>query len=121
MIAVIGVAGISWLSQRDHLLLGLLYNTGARVSEIIGVRVADVVLDGAACVHLCGKGRKQRSVPLWRSTVKEIRAWLKLNLHLYVFGLTTSSKELNPKNFFGNSALHRVKSSGNTRHSFPAS
>ena len=57
----------------------MLYNTGARVSEIIGVRVADVVLDGAACVHLHGKGRKQRSVPLWRSTIKEVRAWLKLN------------------------------------------
>jgi site-specific recombinase XerD len=82
MIAVIGVAGNSWLSHRDHLLLALLYNTGARVSEIISVRVADVVLDGAACVHLCGKGRKQRSVPLWRSTVKEIRAWLKQNTHL---------------------------------------
>ena len=40
------------------------------MSEIIGVRVADVVLDGAACVHLHGKGRKQRTVPLWRSTVK---------------------------------------------------
>lgn len=35
--------------------------------------------DGAACVHLHGKGRKQRSVPLWRSTVKAVRAWLKLN------------------------------------------
>jgi site-specific recombinase XerD len=43
------------------------------------VRVADVVLDGAACVHLHGKGRKQRAVPLWRSTTKEIRAWLKRN------------------------------------------
>jgi site-specific recombinase XerD len=79
MLAVIGTPGSSWVSQRDHLLLGLLYNTGARVSEIIGVRVADVVLDGAACVHLHGKGRKQRSVPLWRSTIKEVRAWLKLN------------------------------------------
>ncbi len=79
MLAVIGTPGNSWGSQRDHLLLGLLYNTGARVSEIIGVRVADVVLDGAACVHLHGKGRKQRSVPLWRSTTKEIRAWLKRN------------------------------------------
>jgi site-specific recombinase XerD len=79
MLAVIGTPGSSWVSQRDHLLLGLLYNTGARVSEIIGVRVGDVVLDGAACVHLHGKGRKQRSVPLWRSTIKEVRAWLKLN------------------------------------------
>jgi site-specific recombinase XerD len=82
MLAVIGQAGSSWLSQRDHLLLGLLYNTGARVSEIIGVHVADVVLDGAACVHLSGKGRKQRSVPLWRSTVREVRAWLKRNPQL---------------------------------------
>ncbi len=40
----------------------------------------EVVLDeGAACVHLHGKGHKQRSVPLWHSTIKTIRAWLKLN------------------------------------------
>lgn len=82
MLAVIGTPGVDWISQRDHLLLGVLYNTGARVSEIIGVRVADVVLDGAACVHLRGKGRKQRSVPLWRSTANEIRAWLRLNPQL---------------------------------------
>jgi site-specific recombinase XerD len=83
MLAVIGQPDSTWLSQRDHLLLGLLYNTGARVSEIIGVHVADVVLDGAACVHLTGKGRKQRSVPLWRSTVREVRAWLKRNPQLH--------------------------------------
>jgi site-specific recombinase XerD len=57
----------------------MLYNTGARVSEIIGVRVVDVVLDGGACVHLHGKGRKLRSIPLWDSTVVEIRAWLRMN------------------------------------------
>ncbi len=66
MRAIIGVPDDTWTSRRDHLLLGLLYNTGARVSEIITVRVADVVLHGAACVHLHGKGRKQRSIPLWR-------------------------------------------------------
>lgn len=54
-------------------------STGARVSEIIGVKVEDVVLNGAACVHLRGKGRKQRSLPLWKSTEVEIRAWLRLN------------------------------------------
>jgi site-specific recombinase XerD len=57
MVAVLGQPGESWSSRRDHLLLTMLYNTGARVSEIIGVRVVDVVLDGAACVHLRGKGR----------------------------------------------------------------
>ncbi|MGP1680331.1 MAG: tyrosine-type recombinase/integrase [Burkholderiales bacterium] len=79
MLAVLGQPGSSWSSQRDHLLLTMLYNTGARVSEIIGVRVIDVVLEGAACVHLQGKGRKQRSVPLWKTTILEIRAWLRLN------------------------------------------
>lgn len=78
-LAVIGTPGVGWVSQRDVLLLALMYNTGARVSEVIGVKVADVVLAPAACVHLHGKGRKQRSVPLWRSTVKVLRAWLRLN------------------------------------------
>jgi site-specific recombinase XerD len=79
MEAVLGQPGASWTSQRDHLLLVMLYNTGARVSEIIGVRVVDVVLCGAACVHLHGKGRKLRSIPLWDTTVVEVRAWLRLN------------------------------------------
>jgi site-specific recombinase XerD len=79
MLAVLAQPGSSWTSQRDHLLLALLYNTGARVSEIIGVRLADVILDGAACVHLHGKGRKQRAVPLWKATVSEIRQWLRRN------------------------------------------
>ena len=80
MLAVIGSPDDSWLSQRDHVLFLLMYNTGARVSEIIGIKVSDVVLDEhAACVHLRGKGRKQRSVPLWRSTVKAVRAWLRVN------------------------------------------
>jgi len=80
MLAVIGTPDDAWLSQRDHALFLLMYNTGARVSEIIGLKVGDVVLDAAAaCVHLRGKGRKQRSVPLWHSTVKTVRAWLRFN------------------------------------------
>ena len=82
VLAVIGQPGLGWVSQRDCLLLTLTYNTGARVSEVIGVKVSDVVLDAAACVHLHGKGGKERSVPLWRSTVKAIRAWLRLNAYL---------------------------------------
>ena len=79
MQAIIGHPGKSWTTQRDHLLFRMLYNTGARVSEIIAVTRADVVLDAAACVHLHGKGRKLRTVPLWRSTVKHLRAWLRRN------------------------------------------
>jgi site-specific recombinase XerD len=80
MLAVIGTPDESWLSQRDHALFLLMYNTGARVSEIVGLKVGDVVLDAAAaCVHLHGKGRKQRSIPLWHSTVKAVRAWVRFN------------------------------------------
>ena len=79
MLEVIGEPGETWTSQRDHLLLTMLYNTGARVSEMIGVQVGDVVLEASPCVHLRGKGRKRRSIPLWTGTVQAIRAWLRRN------------------------------------------
>ena len=79
MLAVIGQPGLGWASQRACLLPALMDNTGARVSEVIGMKVSDVVLDAAAYVHLNGKGR---SVPLWRSTVGAIRAWLRLDTDL---------------------------------------
>jgi integrase/recombinase XerD len=65
-----------WSGQRDRIMFATLYNTGARVSELTGLRVADVVLDGSACVHLHGKGRKDRSVPLWQTTTTQLRRWL---------------------------------------------
>lgn len=77
--AVTDVPPATWLGHRDRLLLTLLYNTGARVSEVISIRVGHAVLGEAPCVHLHGKGRKQRSVPLWKETARELRAWLRLN------------------------------------------
>jgi site-specific recombinase XerD len=64
-------------AQRDRILLMLLYNTGARVSELAGLRIQDVSLESRMSVHIRGKGRKNRSVPLWRQTVKLLRAWLR--------------------------------------------
>lgn len=66
----------TWSGQRDAVLFAVLYNTGARVSEITGLRVADVLLDRAAAVLLHGKGRKERVVPLWKRTAAQVRAWL---------------------------------------------
>lgn len=63
--------------QRDRLLLMLLYNTGARVSEIAGLKGQDVCPESRSSVHFLGKGRKHRSVPLWRQTVKLLRPWLR--------------------------------------------
>jgi site-specific recombinase XerD len=66
----------TWSGQRDQAMLTLFYNTGARVSEITRLRVADVVLGASACIHLHGKGRKQRSTPLWRNTARLLDEWL---------------------------------------------
>ena len=82
MLAVIDVATDTWIGQRDRLMLTLLFDTGARVSEIVGVRVADVVLGPSNSIRLHGKGRKQRSLPLWKSAARAVRDWLHLNPQL---------------------------------------
>lgn len=67
----------TWAGCRDHALLLTLYNTGARVSEIARLQRAQIDSGPSACVHLHGKGRKHRSVPLWPKTAQVLRAWLR--------------------------------------------
>jgi site-specific recombinase XerD len=62
--------------MRDNALLLLLYNTGARVSEIVGLNVTDLRLDDAPQVKLLGKGKKHRSCPLWPETAEALKAYL---------------------------------------------
>ena len=69
----------TWCGQRDRVMLAVLYNTGARVSELIGMTVGDVVLDRSSSIRIHGKGRKERTVPLWRTTATQIRLWLRQN------------------------------------------
>jgi integrase/recombinase XerD len=79
MSSVLAAPDIStWAGRRDSVMFSLLYNTGARVSELIQIRVEDVELGATApCVKLHGKGRKQRTIPLWRETVLLLRSWIK--------------------------------------------
>jgi integrase/recombinase XerD len=63
--------------RRDHALLLLALQTGLRLSEIIGLRCQDIVLDTGAHVRCIGKGRKSRCVPLRKETVAILRAWLR--------------------------------------------
>ena len=70
-------AAATWCGRRDMAMLALLYNTGARVAEVIGLRVADVTLAATSSVRLHGKGRRQRTVPWWKETAAQIRRWLK--------------------------------------------
>lgn len=62
--------------RRDRLLFHLLYNTGARVSEIVGLNRQDLLPGNCQTVTLHGKGRKERVVPLWPKTARQMRAWL---------------------------------------------
>jgi site-specific recombinase XerD len=66
----------TWCGRRDRILIALLYNTEGRVSELIGIRVADVTVEAMPSVCLYGKVRKQRTVPLWKETAVEIRHWM---------------------------------------------
>ena len=63
--------------QRDHALLSFLYNTGARIQEALDVCPAAIRFDTPLCVHLMGKGRKERICPLWPETVALLKALLK--------------------------------------------
>jgi site-specific recombinase XerD len=62
--------------RRDRLLFQLLYNTGARASEIVALNRQDVLPGSCQTVTLHGKGRKQRTVPLWPKTSRQLRHWL---------------------------------------------
>jgi site-specific recombinase XerD len=70
----------TWSGLRDQTLFATLYNTGARVSEITGIKIMDLSLSTPS-VKIHGKGRKDRVMPLWKSTVKRLKNWL-----LYVNG-----------------------------------
>jgi site-specific recombinase XerD len=66
------------LGARDNALLQLLYNTGARVQEVAGLRLAHVRRGASATVRLTGKGGKTRVIPLWPQTVAAIDHYLAL-------------------------------------------
>lgn len=66
----------TWVGQRDRVMLATLYNTGARISELLGMRVSDLVFGPTSWICIHGKGRKERSVPLWHDTANELKRWL---------------------------------------------
>jgi integrase/recombinase XerD len=61
---------------RDRALLHLCYAGGLRVSELIGLRLDDLTLQPHASVLVRGKGRRERCLPMWKTTTTALRAWL---------------------------------------------
>lgn len=61
---------------RDRAMLHLAFAAGLRVSELVGLRLDEVILQPQPAIHVRGKGRRERVLPLWKTTVKTLRAWL---------------------------------------------
>ena len=65
--------------RRDHAMFTLMIQTGLRVSEVIGLTIADIHTGVGAHVHCLGKGRKERRTPLLPATVAVITGWIAKN------------------------------------------
>ena len=65
----------TWTGRREHAVLLTLYNSGARVSEIIALKREQVGFGAMTFVQLTGKGRKERAVPLWSATAQTLKTW----------------------------------------------
>ena len=72
----------TYAGHRDQLLLELLYGTGIRLSELIGIAAADVSLPGAT-VRVTGKGNKQRVVPLNPSLLVVLERYYRQRAHAF--------------------------------------
>lgn len=62
--------------QRDLAMLSLLYDSGARVQELIDTKFRDIRFNSPATVKLCGKGNKSRIVPLMPDTAKILTEYI---------------------------------------------
>ena len=61
---------------RDRAMVHLCFACGLRVSELVGLLIENVALGQSSSIRICGKGRKERCLPLWKETAADLRAWL---------------------------------------------
>jgi len=66
----------TWTGTRDRVLFATLYNTGARVSEAAALLRSSVELNKTSIIRIQGKGRKERTIPIWKNTELLIKQWL---------------------------------------------
>lgn len=64
------------LGIRDRAMLHLCFAGGLRVSELVGLTLENVTLQPGPSILVFGKGRRERSLPLWKETARDVRAWL---------------------------------------------
>jgi integrase/recombinase XerD len=83
---------VDWLGVRDRAMLHLTYAAGLRVSELTGLKLDDLTLRPHPSVLIHGKGRRERSLPLWKETARALRAWLSIRGTLAVPELFVNSR-----------------------------
>jgi integrase/recombinase XerD len=64
------------LGVRDRAMLHVCFACGLRVSELVGLQLDNVFLQRGPAIQVLGKGRRERALPLWKETAKDLRAWL---------------------------------------------
>ena len=64
------------LGTRDRAMLHLTYAGGLRVSELVTLQLGDFPDRSLSTMHIMGKGRRERVLPLWKETQIALRAWL---------------------------------------------
>jgi integrase/recombinase XerC len=72
---LVAVEGEDALTRRDRAILELMYSSGLRVSELVGLNLHDLDI-ASAQVSVLGKGRKQRMAPIGRHAITALRDWL---------------------------------------------
>lgn len=85
---------------RDRAMLHLAFAAGLRVSELVGLQLDQFDSRAPANIHVIGKGRRERVLPLWKETTDAVRTWLALR----PAGIDTA--------LFLNSAGHAMTRSG---------
>lgn len=96
---------IDYLNKKNNLkyltLICVLYETGARVQELINIKIKDVCLTDNASITLYGKGNKVRIVPISNELVKLLNKYFKQVYFDYGEGLLFYSKNHNQYSRFG--------------------
>jgi len=61
---------------RDRAMLHLAFAAGLRVSELVGLNLRDITFHPHPMIHVLGKGRRERRLPLWKETSAALRGWI---------------------------------------------
>ena len=77
MAQLLNIEGDDPLTIRDHCMMELMYSSGLRLSELVGINLQDIKLSEKE-IMITGKGSKQRLLPITKKAVETIKQWLKI-------------------------------------------